>query len=178
MPTRFRFLLLVLLMIVPAFARAEDAYFDIAISDLQLKGTLPPPPDSTNWRDWQKRAAMSPRVVVKDGEGFLVMDDMDRRTPAMAEGVSSARVVAKAPAGKDVSGVLVVARSDLSGMITLPFSIPAASANADAKKAYFHGVIGYCNAQTSETRAGTAYFRYRINQAHKELEAQPHRQSR
>jgi len=160
-------LLSILLLLIPS-TRAEDAFFDIPLSEVKFDSALPTPPES-DWQDWQKRQAMSPRVVVLDGEGFISSSDDNRFAMTPADLSPGAHLVVRAPADKEVTGTLYLAKPDLSGMMPLHFTLAATEAKPDAKPAYLHALISYCDNQLNSNRAGAAYFRYRADEAVKEL---------
>jgi hypothetical protein len=158
-----------LVVLIVFSARADDAYFDVLLSDVKFDQALPAPSTQPDWSQWRKREAMAPRVVVENGEGFVKLTENERFARMPMEVAPGAHLVVRAPSNQDAKGTLYIASSDLSGMIPLHFTLPASSAKVEAKNAFNQALIAYCNSQMDRDRAGLPYFQYRIKQAEKEL---------
>ena len=82
-------------------------------------------------------------------------------------------MLVRAAAGKEVTGRLILAKSDLSGMVSLRFAIPASKADPKAKEDFYRGKIAYYDNLLGRQIPGGAWFRHQIRLARMELNLPP-----
>lgn len=166
----FKLLFAILLASAARQARAEDAYFDIRVGDLKIvAGDLPAANEIWNWRRQTVEACYEPRVVL-DGAGEAYIGQAANPNAVGAPFAQAAiairtwprdgTVAIRAPAGKEVSGRLYVAKPDLSSMVALRFTVPATAAKPDAKKAFLQTKGAYYTRLLDRGIPGGAWFRH------------------
>jgi hypothetical protein len=136
-------------------AAAEDAYYQVDVNALKItEGTLP--------REAESDSMSLTRVrVVLDGQGEAYLLQAGR---AIVAGNWGGSVVARAPAGKDVSGRLFVPKADKSGEVMVKFAIPAASASADGRAKFLTAKEEHYQALLDRNIAGAAWFRHQVHE--------------
>jgi hypothetical protein len=158
--------------------RAGEIYYVITPDQLKLTDGKFPEPNPTN--DFSMaaldRSQMMPSYAVLDGPGEAYIrwasDDMMnfawRGSPAA---ISS--IAIRVPHADDVTGRLFVPKSDMSGMVILRFTIPAASTSHASKEAFFRIKQFYYQRLANLQYPGSAYFRHQAREAAKEVTTRP-----
>ncbi|HEX8910837.1 MAG TPA: hypothetical protein VF796_00660 [Humisphaera sp.] len=167
-PSAFRLVVLVAALFVARHARADDAYYRVAVSDLKLTaGELPAArPGDAQHVDWTRAYAMQPWAAVDGGgEAYIEHAEGGWAAASYVRGTGSLHVVVRGEAGKDVTGTLVVPAGDWKKMVPVKFAIPAAAASADAKTAFNQAKLVHYNALLSRPRPGAAWFRHQADAA-------------
>lgn len=144
-------------------AVAEDAYYDIPIRELKLvEGNLPAGPKG--WRRYDFARVMQPYATVEgQGEAYVSRQGWPVRSrPDNASPLNAARVLIRAPRGKDVTGRFCVPNSDGTGMVSLKFAVAASAAKAEAKTQFCHAKIHYYKDLLNRDIPGAAWFRHQI----------------
>jgi hypothetical protein len=180
----FRMLFALLLGTAARHAVAEDAYFDVRVGDLNIvEGTLPEATDQWNWRMGSLERCFEPRIVLEgDGEAYPSPASAQGDSPDTRAWRDSASAIARefnrfghvalrAPVGKEVSGRLYVAKPDLSGMVALRFTLPAAAAKAEAKTAFLRAKTAHYTRLLDSGVPGGAWFRHERAATARELVA-------
>ncbi len=161
-----------------AAAVAKDAYYDVPVRELKLaEGRLPAQTTRPDWRKWQFLRAMQPYATIdREGEAYIKGDPNDlSRSPYGTPWLDTARILIRAPQGKDVTGRLVVANADLTGMVSLEFTVPAGATKSDAKWAFGHAKIAHYEDLLNRDIPGGAWFRHQIRLVQAELQQEPSR---
>src|SRR4051794_35328129 len=125
----------------PRTATADDAFYDVALSDLKItSGQLPKAHDSAQPRRFDRlRSAMLPRVVLNGrGEAYLKVpnDEVWRfqgGSGAGRDGPTSPLGV-RATAAGDVTGQFFLPSSEGSDMQRVVFTTPASTAKQSARQ--------------------------------------------
>ncbi len=145
---------------IAGVAFGGDAYYDVPIRELKLTdGELPVRKEITRWRSSSERErlrAMWPYAVL-DGPGEVYV--VGRGEPPYSPPGLGTQVCIRAPEGKAVTGRLYVPNVDLSGMIVLKFTIPAAAAKAEAKKPFYEAKNAHYEILRNRDLPGGAWFR-------------------
>ena len=120
---------------------AEDVFYRVPLADLKLtEGELPvDETDSAyNWRTWEHREAMQPRVELDgDGEAYFGISGSQRprwEAPSLLR--SNGLIAVRLATRRDITGSLYFPKSDCSGMVKLRFSIPASAGQEDGEPFY------------------------------------------
>jgi hypothetical protein len=140
---------------------AEDRYFRVPVDKLQLTEGELPEAGPTQWRRWQMRAYMQPRIVMEgEAEGYLERDDGWDGAPRVWEKPQHGFVVvARSAAEGDLRGNLYLPKSDDSGKVRVSFVIPANEAG-DNGQAFNMAKAAYYDWLQDRQIAGTAWFRH------------------
>jgi hypothetical protein len=153
-------------------AIAKDAYYELPLQALKLvDGSLPAMTQNLKWQRYELVPAMQPYATV-DGQGEAYVTGREQ----LNNPFDISRILIRAPEGNDVAGQLVVPNSDLTGMVSLRFTIPSSAANAHAKKAFCHAKIAHYDGLLNRDIPGGAWFRHQIRLAQAELHVQPNQQ--
>jgi hypothetical protein len=151
-------------------ALADDAFFDIPISDLKItSGELPKTKnDEEGYRYDPRREAMIPKIVLEgDGEAYLHSPN-NRFWPGRYGDDSemlTAHVLIRAPKDKDVSGLLTLPKHGGAGMALIKFALPASKANDSAKENLYSSKADYYAYMAQQPMLGTAWFRHQYSEA-------------
>lgn len=171
---KLRAILLGVAAIWAGTALADDAYYDIRLNDLKLVEGSFPVGDKTSLRRYELLPSMRAYATLDgSGEACIVgrgwqgdLWDSPHTTPALQ---ADARILIRAPQGKDVAGRLVVPASDLKKMAMVRFVVPSSAAKADAKTAFYDAKIAYYQNLLNRDIPGGAWFRRQIRLAKNEL---------
>lgn len=161
------------LIVMVGFAQAalaEDAYYDVPIRELKLvEGSMPAGP--TGWKRYDLARMMRPLATLEgQGEAYVTHQNWPVwSSPDDVSPLDAARVLIRAPQGKDVAGWLVVPNPNLTSMVSLRFTIPSSAAKAEAKTPFLHAKIDYYEDQLDRDVPGGAWFRHQIRLADAEL---------
>lgn len=144
---------LVVLVMAAACARAEDAFYAVALKDLKITaGRLPEYPGQTAWWLGGLPPAAHPRAVLNDaGEAFCELRD---------DGAGI--LVARAPAGRDLAGRLFLPRADGQGMELLSFVVPASLAAERARSEFWRVRRDHYAMLMARDLPGAAWFRHQV----------------
>lgn len=168
---RARLLPFVLIAFGAAAAVAEDAFYGVLLSDLNItEGTLPPEVEEaagTYAYRWEK----TPWYAALDGEGEAYVERWSPGRFVLDTGRVGGRGVKlyfRAPQGRSITGTLFFAKPDGSGMARVRFEIPptvsaspdeAAAAFQTAKESHYQDLL-------DRGIAGAAWFRHQVSVAH------------
>jgi hypothetical protein len=164
---------LALLCVLSLVARvaAEDAYYNVPIQELTLTcGKLPSnePGRAPGFR-WGMIEQLVPRVVL-DGSGEAYVEGRSGQvTMGPVDWREGAVLAIQSTAGKEVTGRLFLPKDDLSGMVPLTFSVPAAAARPDARQAFLRAKFYNYDRLLASGAAGGAWFRHEQQAAKREL---------
>ena len=157
-------------------ALAEEVFFRVRLSEIKFtRGELPDYSAATqDWRVQQRVLKTLPDVQLDgEGEAFLQRGDLwsnifDRTRPAISTPVHLAiRVAAK----RDVTGRLIVAKPDGSGLIALTFRLPADSADPKSARDFQFAKIEHYERRLQMSSVGAAWYRHQVGVAKKALGA-------
>ncbi|MFZ5828765.1 MAG: hypothetical protein ACOY3P_01690 [Planctomycetota bacterium] len=173
-----------LILVGLSTARADDAFYVIPLTSLELTdGKLPAPDNETpSWMYRNERWQRMLPYAVLDGAGEVYVGlTQDAFTPEMfsrfrptpdADAVTDkpARSIAvRAPAGKEVSGRLYMPQGDWKGMVKLRFRIAPDKAEADSRRAFFEAKRAHYGRLAREALPGSPWFRHQASLAHEAL---------
>lgn len=160
-----------------ASARAqEESYFRISVEKLKTIAVPPPPPaaEAPGWRFND----LSPRVILDGpGQGFCVNPNGLERPWIHDQNLPDDAVVdIRVPAGGDVTGRLLLPKTDAAGVTVIPFKLAAADAAADGKKPFYTDLMTYDLALVSRGTPGGAWFRHEAQLAAERAGIKPNEQ--
>jgi hypothetical protein len=153
-----------------ASAAGDDAFYQIRIGDLKLtEGSLPDRGDPPDWRRGQSVTAMAPYAVLDGhGEAYLQMAQFPGQPGFVTAGPAPGTVFVRIPKTDQViAGRLFVPNRDWSGMVSVRFKIPAATAESNQNRELLeppqppHKVPG----SKPESVVGMAFYRSAFYQA-------------
>jgi hypothetical protein len=159
-----------------ALAQANDAYYDIPVSELKLvEGKLPGTTDTTTtWRHYERAQAMQPYAIVDGpGEAYLAGSGAAGQYWMQLTEASALHLYIRAPEGQEVKGRLVFAKADRSGMDVLRFVVPASRAKPEAKVPFYDAKIAHYRNLEARSIPGGAWFRHQARVAAAEMDRQP-----
>src|SRR4051794_18284454 len=132
----------------PRTAAADDAFYDVALSELKItSGQLPKAHDSAQPHRFDRlRSAMLPRVVLNGGgEAYLKLpnDELWRFQPRSVDlpDWPTRHLVVRATAAGDVTGQLILPSSDASDVQRVGFTIPSSTAKQSARQPFYEAKI-------------------------------------
>jgi len=161
-----------LLLLCGVTAQADDAFYRLALGDLELtEGELPTNLERPDWNQHQRAQMMRPRVVI-DGEGEAYVEG-NFSTWNVAQWPTEARVLIHTPQARDVTGRLTFPKQDFSGMVLLKFRVEADQADDDAKEAFHQAKSAHFNRLLQRDLPGSAWFRHQQREATKALGRKP-----
>jgi hypothetical protein len=150
------------------FATAEDAYFQLPVSELKLtEGSLPVQGRSWAGRRWQLLPAIQAYAVL-DGPGEVYVQTAGNM-PWMPRSAEAAAIAIRAPRNTEITGRLFVPQADLNGMVQLKFKVAPAETKPDAKGKFFEAKLAHYQRLGGRNIPGTAWFRHQALAAAKEL---------
>jgi len=175
---RFALLLVTALIASHQLASAENAYSEIPLDQLTItEGKLPNNTSQFRW-DSGRSSGDLPAYVVLDGDGECFLgEDIGPRgrnwRPAAREGETPSEpnpnaLAICAPKGKAVTGSLFLPNDDLGGMTEIRFSVPAAKADAEARKNFLLTKEAHYQHLVEERLPGGAWFRRLAREARQE----------
>jgi hypothetical protein len=158
-------------------AVAKDAYYDVPLRELKLvEGSLPVAAKIRNWQPYELIQSMRPYATV-DGQGeAYVMGRVPWQPSYDSAAPGTARLLIRAPRGKDVAGRLIVPNSGLTGMVSLRFTVPSSAAKAEAKTPFCHAKIAHYESLFGRDIPDGAWFRHQVSLARAELRLEPKQQ--
>lgn len=163
-------LALLVVVVLAAAARADDVFYRVSGPELRLMdGEWP----VSRWAAVTERDALRPYAIVDGGEAYIVRASEESSRAANAwnpyYGREETVLVVRVSRAGDVTGrifLLDLERPHLKGLL---FSIPAATASPDARRAFYLGkALHYERLQVSSL-PGTAWFRRQAADARREL---------
>ena len=169
-----RFLLLALAgasLLLGSPAMAEDLYFSVPISGVELTEGSLPGKDRRQFIGGARRFLSEPRLVLDGpGEGCLA------RPPSTPDGVlwhrsyspSGSRLLVRAPAGADVTGRIVLPAKRGAAPRILRFRLPAAAASAEAREEVLAARESWFGHLVWVGAPGRAWFRHRTMELRRE----------
>lgn len=145
-------------------ARAADAYYHLPASSLKLtEGAWPAATDAFRWRRWQMAAVVNAYAVL-DGEGEAYVS-ADTNEPWREESPVEQVIAIRAPAGREVTGRLMVPRGDFSGMVQLRFQVPLNAARPEAQAQFLQVKEDHYRLLLERGLPGGAWFRHQAREA-------------
>ena len=147
----------------PPAALAEDVFYLVPVSQLRfLDGGIPDNAAAIVNQGFNGNISNWPAEVVLDGEGEAYLQqhslfdnfarhDLERRQLAVTVRVSERR---------EVTGQLLIPKSDLSGQSAYKFSIPAALGGPETRREFLFGKIEHYERLALQSRPGVAWFRH------------------
>ncbi len=173
-----RWVMLGLVVVGLRSVRAEDAFYQVPWSELELsEGRLPAEEEGT-WLQWGLRS-LKPPYAVLDGEGEVYVRDgsVDDRVFGGSRGRDSEAprrtIVVRTPAARDVTGRLFAPTSDGASMVMVRFKIAASRANRDARRTFYELKKWHYDQLLAQGAPGAAWFRHESRQAQQALGARP-----
>jgi len=140
-------LLFLLIALLPAVAQDSSVYYAVPLESLTLtEGAIPDGGDDwrrLGWRD----AAMPYAVLDSGGEAYLNLAEIDRWQGDSMAALRRTTLNLHVPAGKEITGILVLPSPKEKRMVFLRFSVPATapvSNKADfgvAKRSYYENLL-------------------------------------
>jgi hypothetical protein len=157
------------LLLCSTTALAEDVFYDVPVHDLKItQGAIPAYSAQTDWRN-QRWPAMQPRVVLDgEAEGYFARRG-GQITPWMSNQIPDQNVAIRVAGAKEPSGRLYLPNADWTGMVVLPFTVPAGSAKPEAKSAFYQAKAAHYDELLGRGIPGAAWFRHEIRQAQVEM---------
>lgn len=156
-------------LILGPHAWADDVYYKVPFSKLELQGEPLPRPDDTKVGRWDMYRWLEPRVVVdRPAEAYVV--NVSTRISRFSDGASDAadELVVRVPTGTKVAGTLIIPKPDFSGAVARKFTLPESSASVDARSDFLLAKERhYSNLQMSG-HPGTAWFRRQSSEAQRQ----------
>ncbi len=154
-----RLFALVATLAVAPLLRAEDAYYSLSLEKLTITDGQMPHPGTAAQRggNGAQRQRLQPRAVV-DGVGEAFVNPLMVWQPP-PEGM---RLSVRAPAGKDVTGLLFMPNADWTGMVRLKFKIPTGLSEPAARQAFHVDKIAHYERLIDAGVPGAAWFRHEI----------------
>lgn len=160
-------LLLLLALVCPVAASAEDAYayYNLPVASLAFTdGALPPlkpVTDEYQNQNWQVQNAIQPYAVLDgDGEAYVSHERPWQRT-----GDASVQTISiRANQDRDVTGLLCLPQSGSNGMVRLHFKIPASTApvRLETRHAFFVAKQNFYEQLQDQNIPGGAWFRHQV----------------
>ncbi len=155
-------------------AFAEDVFFRVRLSEIKfLDGELPDySAVNQDWRVRQRILKTLPDVQLDEaGEAYLQRGNLwsnifDR---AGAEISTPVHLAIRVPAKRDITGRVIVAKPDGSGLIILKFRLPADSANPKAARDFQFAKIEHFERRLQMSNVGAAWYRHQVGLAKKAL---------
>src|SRR5262249_17009715 len=149
---------------------ANDAFYDIPLSELKItSGELPKADATERLRLDGRWDAMVPRAVLDGpGEAYLEIDP-DTLTAFRFRGegdFTGAHLLIRAEAGKELSGGLSIPNSTPDRMTLVHYKVSASAARDSAREPFFHAkIIYYMRLANLPTAGGRAWFRHQFDDA-------------
>ena len=143
-------------------AMAEDTFYDLVISDLDLGGAKYPDlvAKSSGRGGWARAQQLDPYAVLNvPGEVYLELRSAEFGRPAFGR---QRQIAIRTPANVEVKGLLFVPNADGSGLEPLPFSVPRSAAKPDAETNFYALKLAQLNWLVERRIPGGAWFRHQI----------------
>ena len=152
-----------------AAAVADDAFYQIKLSDLKINGKRPEQIQldlPTNWRNHERSWTMFPYVVLDgQGEAYLFDGNTNFRWNTLQLNAQTETVFVRLTKVGSVNGRLYWPKSDWSGMAAYKFTIPAEKASDNARLPFYHAKASYYEDLLARDLPGGAWFRHELAQA-------------
>lgn len=164
----------VLSFLVSAAPAADDAYYCVPLSKLELtEGSLPKGGDNPDWRNFALRGESLQAYAVIEGEGEAYVryeTPVPWRTPGPnAAEAERDHLAVRAPQGRDVAGKLYLPKGDVSGMTAVKFRLPAGAADPEAKSRFLRIKAAHYAQLLDRGLPGGAWFRHQLREARRAL---------
>jgi hypothetical protein len=146
---------------------AEDAFYRVPWSELELSEGTVPSQEEWTWRNWQLRSQKSPYAIL-DGEGEIYVSDPASRSfqaPNSSPADAQRIVVLRTAAPREVTGRLFAPTSDGKEMVMVRFKVPANRANPDARPEFYQLKKMHYDQLLGQGVPGAAWFRHEARQA-------------
>jgi len=140
---------------------AEDAYCRVQVG-------LPRPGTAIDFRTQHLISDVQPRVVVRDGEGYVHPDiEWAAWNPKPPEKLD---LMVRAPSGLDVTGTLYLPHAPSGKVLSVPFTIKSASTGADDKSVFLRAKRKHYLQMLSQPIPGSAWYRSQVREANLALD--------
>ena len=167
----------VLLLVIGGSAsrlQADDAFYDIPLSELKITdGTLPEvetPDAALRSSAGFGLPALQP-IVILDGAGEAYFGDPRNSWPELSPSdIRTGHLFVRAPAGSDVTGRLALPKPELDGMTLVKFRVPTSAAREAATKPFYEIKVAHCGWLARGNFAGAAWFRHQYQEAVAQLD--------
>ena len=161
-------LLAVLILVLTAAARGDDAFYRVPLKDLTISDGTIPKADENSPRRWSMASALRPYAVL-DGQGEVYaateQDLTESAGGRFPPTLSDPELFIRAPQGQPIAGSLVLPNSDWSGMVSLRFTIPAPAATPEARRDFYRAKESHYSDLQNREVPGSAWFRRQANDA-------------
>lgn len=149
-------------------ARADEAFFDLAIDHLSItEGKLPRERANDDWRNFQFREMLRAYVVLDGpGEAYAINGFQNR----FAGAAPLNHLVIRLPEPRDVTGRLYLENDDATGMVEVKFKVPVSEAKPQSRESFYHTMEDHYENLLAQGCPGAAWFRQRAREAHKVLD--------
>lgn len=169
-------LLAVGLFLVHSNLPAEEAFYSVPWSELEVTAGTISNSEETDWRSVQARRR-KPAYAVLEGEGeVFVTDEVGPATfpnQASATDVRWRNLVARTAAPRDLTGWLFTPSADGKTMAKVQFKVPASRATSAARVEFYQTQRFHYEQLMDQGAAGAAWFRHRAREAQTALGEKP-----
>lgn len=145
---------------------AKDVYYEVPVNTLVFsESSLPSNDEAPPGRKWRLQSTMQPYVVLdREGEVYLGGDSNE---PWLAPGwpIEKASLFIHVSHEAEVSGRLVVPKSDLSGMSLLRFKLPRGARPMESSATFLKAKERHYRFLLDRGIPGGAWFRYQAESA-------------
>jgi len=153
---------IVLMGLLAGAARAEDAFHNVDVRELDIPGAVRSALLSRSL--WEPSSA--PYVWVEGGEAYFCQPEAPPEGPP--PGPYEALAI-RAPAGRNVSGRLFVPGQNDGNALVASFTLSAADASPDAEQAFWQARVRHYERMVGFRLPGSAWFRYQANRSRERL---------
>ncbi len=149
---------------------AEDAFYDVPLSDLKITaGGLPKVnTDDGRFRFDPRWEVMEPTVWLDgEGEAYLMLESQDLWNLRFhgQDDLLDKHLRIRAPKGKDVKGWLTLPKTEAAEMKQVGFAVPASAAKDSAQEAFLNGKMFHYFRMERLPVPGKAWFRHQFDDA-------------
>jgi hypothetical protein len=167
---RFPLVAITVFVSVAAGALAEDAYYNIPLSALNLtEGTLPPPDTGWSIRRMQMENVVRPYAIL-DSAGEVFVSRPEGMPWERNDEPNVAALSVRTTKGSEITGRLFMPKTNLTGLVQLRFRIAPTDSKAEAKEAFFKAKQEYYQQLQGQNLPGGAWFRHQAQEAAKVLD--------
>lgn len=166
-------LVLALVTLLAGQAAAKDVYYDIALVDLKVTaGELPKANESRVYRSDPRWEAMTPQVVFDNGvEGYVAINPETRWESRswVSRSFKNGRLLVRAPADKEISGVLRLPANEPTEMTNVRFTVPPSAAKETTAEKFYDTKLWHYTVLHGREIPGTAWFNHQIRDTQRKL---------
>lgn len=151
-------------------AFAEDAYYDVRISELELQEQSPAGPAELGGgsTDWRQRSARAPYAALDGaGDAFLTIVGNSANWARLEDWKRDGRIAIRTTDGKAPTGHLYLPNRDESALVIFTFRVPGDKSKPDqaARQVFYAARQNFYQRLLAREIPGAAWFRYQANQA-------------